>query len=105
MKRLVKWLLIPSVVLLGMAFLATPDADAARWRRHYYGYHYAPHASYAPAPPAVRVYAPAPPAVQVYAPGVHVQVAPPVVPAHPYYYGPPAVVVPPRIITPWFQMW
>ena len=95
MKSLVKWLLVSSVVLLGMAFVATPNADAARWRRHYYGYRYAPPAYYAPARPAV----------EVYAPGVHVRVAPPVVRAHPYYYGRPAVVAPPRIITPWFQMW
>lgn len=92
MKRRVQWLLAPMVVLLGMAFLGTPDADAG-WRRRYYRHYYAPPVVYAPAPPVVRV----------YTPGVHV--------ASPYYYGPPAVVVPPRvvapprIITPWFQMW
>ena len=95
MKSLVKWLLVPSVVLLGMAFVASSSADAG-WRvRRYYGYRYAPRAYYAPVAPGVHV----------RAPGVHVRVAPPVVRARPYYYGPPAVVAPPRIITPWFQMW
>ena len=95
MKNLVKWLLVPSVVLLGLAFVATPNAEARRWARRYYGYGYY-------RAPAAAYYAPARPAVHVDAPGVSVYVRPPAVGV--YRYG-PRVVVPPRIITPWFQMW
>jgi len=101
MRKLVKWLLVPSAVLLGMAFLSTSQAEARRWVRYYYGpvYRPAPVVTYvAPAP----VYAPAPAAVHVDAPGVTVDVAPPAVGVYPHG---PAVVAPPRIITPWFQMW
>ena len=82
-----------------MAFLTTPDADAG-WRRRYYGYYPAPRVVYAPPvvyAPAPAIVAPVPPVVPVYPPRVYA--------APPYYYGRPAVVVPPRIITPWFQMY
>lgn len=97
MKRLVKLVSLPLVLLVGLALIGPQTAEGAR--RHRYARHaYVPHRYVAPAvvhAPAVRVYAPP---VRVYAPGVGVQVGPGVHvrapgvrvnvgPRYPYYYG------------------
>ena len=96
MKRLVKWFLAPAVLMVGLAFLAADQAEAARWRVYYPGYRvaYAPYAypAYYPGyyvaarPVRVHVYRPAP--VVVY-------------PS--YYYAPAPVVAPPCV--PYYSPW
>ena len=63
MKGLMKWLLLPTLALVGLTLLGLQPAEAARWRRHSYRH--------------TRVYRPAP-RVQVAVPraGVDVRVGP-----------------------------
>ena len=83
MKRLVKRISLPLMLLVGITLIGPQTAEAAKWRRYarrayvHRPYYVAPPAVYAPpvrvyAPP-VRVYAPP---VRVYAPGVSVHVGP-----------------------------
>jgi hypothetical protein len=90
MKKLFRRLIVPILVLVGLAIIAPQAAQAARWR--YYvgprGYVYRPY-YYGYVPPRVvygpRVYVGVGPGVHVYAPGVGVDVGP----AYPpYYWGP-----------------
>ncbi|MHC4405811.1 MAG: hypothetical protein ACYTG0_39705 [Planctomycetota bacterium] len=104
MKRLVKRISLPLLLLVGLTLIGPQTAEAAKWRRYarrayvHRPYYAAPPAVYAP---RVRVYASP---VRVYAPGVGVHVglgvhvrAPGVrinvgswYPSHygrPYYYG------------------
>jgi len=69
MKRLVKWISVSLLLLVGLVLIGPRTAEAARWRRHVrvatvYQHHYV-------APPVVHV-----PPVRVYAPRVGVQVGP-----------------------------
>jgi hypothetical protein len=104
MKRLVKRISLPLLLLAGMMLIGPQTAEAAKWRRYakrayvHQPYYVAPVAVYAPPvrvyAPAVRVYAPAVgvyvgPGVHVRAPGVRVNVGSPY-PSHygrPYYHG------------------
>jgi hypothetical protein len=76
MKRLVKRISLPLLLLAGMMLIGPQTAEAAKWRRYakrayvHQPYYVAPVAVYAP---PVRVYAPP---VRVYAPGVGVYVGP-----------------------------
>ena len=91
MKRLVKRISLPLLLLAGLMLIGPQTAEAGRWRRHarrayVHRHHYvAPPAAYAP---RVRVYAPGVgvhvgPGVHVRAPGVRVNVGP----RYPSYYG------------------
>jgi hypothetical protein len=96
MRRLVKWLFVPILVLVGLVLIAPQNAQAARWRRYprAYGYAYRP---YYVAPPVARgpgvrvvvpgggVYVGVGPGVHVVAPGVGVHVGPLL---RPYYWEP-----------------
>jgi hypothetical protein len=95
MKRLVKRLIVPILVLVGLAMLAPQAAQAARWRYYARPYAYAYRPLYAVPPvvraprvgvvvPAPRVYVGVGPGVEVYAPGVGVQIGPVY---RPYYWG------------------
>ena len=87
MRRLVKWLLAPAVVIAVLVFSGAEQAEARRWRVHYPAYHvtyvhpyaYPHYASYYWAPAAVRVRVYRPPPVVVY-PRYHY------VPVVPYYH-------------------
>jgi hypothetical protein len=74
MKRLVKRISLPLLLLVGLTLIGPQAAEAARWRRYarrayvHQTYYVAPPVVYAP---PVRVYAPP---VRVYAPGVGVHV-------------------------------
>ena len=97
MKRLVKRISLPLLLLVGLTLIGPQTAEAARWRRYarrayvHRPYYVAPPAVYAP---PVRVYAPGVgvyvgPGVHVRAPGVRVNVGS-WYPSHyggPYYYG------------------
>ncbi len=82
MKRPIKMLLIPAVLIAGLITLASDKAEAHRRfrllpRRHHHRVYVHPPAVpmvRVPAPPMVRV--PVLPRVHVHAPGVHVDVAP-----------------------------
>ena len=102
MKRLLKCLLAPAVLLVGLTLFGPDRAEAARWRTHV-GAWYPPYAAYAyryrpyyypryywPSP-AVRVHVYRPPVV--YAPVYR--------PA--YRYAPAPVVVP--YSAPYYQVW
>jgi len=97
MKKLVRRLIVPILVLVGLAILAPQAAEAARWRYYArpYAYAYRPYYGYAVPPvvygprvgvviPAPRVYVGVGPGVEVYAPGVGVQVGPVY---RPYFWG------------------
>ena len=71
MKHLVKWLLAPWVLMVGLVFVGADRAEAARWRVYYPGYHvayvrpraypvYSPSYYWVARPMPVRVYRPAP---------------------------------------------
>ena len=85
MKRLVKRISLPLLLLAGLALIGPQTAEAAKWRRHARHHHVHPHYHVAPAvvyAPPVHVYAPAVgvyvgPAVHVRAPGVRVNVGSP----------------------------
>ena len=95
MKGFVKWWLAPAVVMVGLAFVGSDRAEAARWRVHvgYPGYHatyvqrYRPYRYWAPPPVWVHAYRPAPvvayPVYNYYAPYVPAPVFAPG--AVPYY--------------------
>jgi hypothetical protein len=97
MKRFVKRISLPLLLLVGLTLIGPQTAEAGRWRRHarrayvHRPYYVAPPAVYAP---RVRVYAPGVgvhvgPGVHVRAPGVRVNVGS-WYPSHyggPYYYG------------------
>jgi len=68
MKRLVKRISLPLLLLVGLTLIGPQTAEAAKWRR--YARHAYVHQPYV-APPAVYA-----PRVRVYAPGVGVQVGP-----------------------------
>jgi hypothetical protein len=99
MKKLVKRLIVPILVLVGLAIIAPQAAQAARWRYYArpHAYVYRPYYYGYAAPPLVRgprvgVVVPAPgvyvgvgPGVEVLAPGVGVHVGPVY---RPYYWGP-----------------
>jgi hypothetical protein len=76
MKRIVKRISLPLMLLVGLTLIGPQTAEAAKWRRYarrahvHQPYYVAPPAVYAP---PVRVYAPP---VRVYAPGVSVHVGP-----------------------------
>ncbi len=91
MKRLVKRISLPLLLLAGLTLIGPQTAEAARWRRYAQRtyvrqpYYVAPAVVYAP---PVRVYAPGVgvyvgPGVRVRAPGVRVNVGPP----YPLYRG------------------
>ena len=92
MKRLVKCLLVPAVVIAGMIVVGTDRAEARRWVRRaparvvvgprYYYPHYA------------RPYAR--PGIHVYAPGVRVDIGP-----RTPYYGYGGSVVAPGVHVRW----
>ena len=97
MKKLVKWISLPLLALVGLTLIGPQTAEAFGWRRHvrrayvHRPYHVAPPAVYA-AP--VRVYGPAVgvhvgPGVHVAAPGLRVNVGSPYSTYYggPYYYG------------------
>ncbi len=77
MKKFVKRIALPLMLLVGLTLIGPQTAEAARWRRHarlahvHHSHHVvAPLAVHAP---LVRVYAPP---VRVHAPGVSVHVGP-----------------------------
>jgi hypothetical protein len=91
MKRLVKRISLPLMLLVGVTLIGPQTAEAAKWRRYarrayvHRPYYVAPPAVYAP---PVRVYAPGVrvrvvPGVDVHAPGVRVHVGS----RYPSYYG------------------
>jgi len=91
MKRLVKRISLPLLLLAGLTLIGSQTAEAARWRRYALRpyvpqpYYVAPAAVYAP---PVRVYEPGVgvyvgPGVHVRAPGVRVSVGSP----YPLYRG------------------
>lgn len=82
MKRLVKRISLPLVLLVGLTLIGPQTAEAAKWRRYarrahvHHPIYVAPTTVYAP---PVRVYAPGVsvhvgPGVHVHAPGVRVHV-------------------------------
>ncbi len=104
MKKLVKLLLVPILVVVGLALIAPQAAQAARWRRaaRYHGYGYGPY--YRVAPPVVRA-----PGVGVIAPGVRVGVGPGVhvlAPGVGVHVGPGVGVYAPGVgvhVGPWYR--
>ena len=69
MRRLVKRLSLPFLLLVGLALIGPQTAEAGRWHRHARRAYI--HHPYYVAPPVVRA-----PRVRVYAPGVRVHVGP-----------------------------
>ena len=91
MRKLVQWISLPLLLLVGLTLIGPQTAEAAKWRRYARGAYV--HQPYYVAPPAVYV-----PRVRVYAPGVGVHVGPGVHvrapgvgihvgPRYRYYYG------------------
>ena len=87
MKGLIRWFLVPAVLLVGMAFVSEQPAQAGWWRVRvgpcapYYGYYvdpyYHPYTTYYYAPRPVRVYrAPVVVTPPVYGPYVPYPVVP-----------------------------
>ena len=89
MKKLIRWIALPGLLLAGLILVGAQTADAGVLHRHarrahaHRHYHAAAAVLYAP---PVRVYAPP---VRVYTPGIRVHVGPWVHShyGHPYYYG------------------
>ncbi len=114
MKRPIKILLIPALLIAGLIVMVSDQAEAhRRFRRlparvvtaprHFHRvYAPVPRRVYVPAPPVVRVVAPpllrvpALPPVHVHAPGVHVDVAP-----WTPWHGPRGSVVAPGVHVQW----
>jgi len=91
MKRLVKWLLLPAVVVAGMIVVGADRAEAHRWvRRPLARVIVGPRYYYRQPPPYWH------PRVHVYAPGVHVDVRAPRV-----IYGYGGAVVAPGVHVQW----
>ena len=93
MRRLVKRLLLPLLLLVGLALIGPQTAEAARWHRHARRAHIH-HPYYVVRAPRVRVYAPGVSVhvgrgVHVRAPGVGVHIGSWYAPYYrgPHYYG------------------